>query len=318
MANVNGMGTVFNLPNFAGQLYTATPAVTPFLNLIRGNAVKTDNFQFATGVEYSHQAAAQPAISETASLTAPTAISYVRSQNTNVTQIFQERVSVSYAKQSSGGRLSGVSSSMQGNCAPNELDFQTARALEKMARDVEYTFLNGTYQLAANAGQANKTRGMLAAAGTVIDCENAALTQDFLKAAFKDAYNAGADFTEMVLVCGSDIKQRITDLYGSQWGFALPPTRNIGGINVTQIETDFGMVSVLLSRFMPNGVLLGADISCVRPVEQDVPDKGNFFREELAKTGASEEYQLFGQIGLDHGPAWKHFKIVNIGSGSQS
>lgn len=318
MANVNGMGTVFNLPNFAGQLYTATPAVTPFLNLIRGNAVKTDNFQFATGVEYSHQAAAQPAISETASLTAPTAISYVRSQNTNVTQIFQERVSVSYAKQSSGGRLSGVSSSMQGNCAPNELDFQTARALEKMARDVEYTFLNGTYQLAANAGQANKTRGMLAAAGTVIDCANAALTQDFLKAAFKDAYNAGADFTEMVLVCGSDIKQRITDLYGSQWGFALPPTRNIGGINVTQIETDFGMVSVLLSRFMPNGVLLGADISCVRPVEQDVPDKGNFFREELAKTGASEEYQLFGQIGLDHGPAWKHFKIVNIGSGSQS
>ena len=40
MANVIGTGTVFNLPNFAGQLYSATPAVTPFLNLIRGNAVK--------------------------------------------------------------------------------------------------------------------------------------------------------------------------------------------------------------------------------------------------------------------------------------
>ena len=318
MANVNGTGTVWNLPNFAGQLYSATPAVTPFLNLIRGGAVKTDNFQFATGVEYTHEAAAQPAISETASLTAPTAIAYVRSQNTNVTQIFQERISVSYAKQSSSGRLSGVTSALAGNCAPNELDFQTARALEKIARDVEYTFLNGTYQLAANAGQANKTRGMLAAAGTVVDCENAALTQDFLKTAFKTAYNAGADFTDMVLVCGSDIKQRITDLYGSQWGFALPPTRNIGGVNVTQIETDFGMVSVLLSRFMPDGVLLGADISCVRPVEQDVPDKGNFFREALAKNGASEEYQIFGQIGLDHGPGWKHFKIINIGSGANA
>ncbi|MBQ1617620.1 MAG: hypothetical protein II086_10200 [Ruminococcus sp.] len=68
MANVNGTGTVWNLPNFAGQLYSATPAVTPFLNLIRGGAVKTDNFQFATGVEYTHEAAAQPAISETASL----------------------------------------------------------------------------------------------------------------------------------------------------------------------------------------------------------------------------------------------------------
>ena len=40
MANVNGMGTVFNLPNFAGQLYCASPIVTPFLNLIRGAAVK--------------------------------------------------------------------------------------------------------------------------------------------------------------------------------------------------------------------------------------------------------------------------------------
>lgn len=312
MANVNGIGTVFNLPNYAGQLYTATPAVTPFLNLIRGNAVKTDNFQFATGVEYSHEAASQPAISETASLSAPAAISYVRSQNTNVTQIFHEKVSVTYAKQSSGGRLSGVVGAGDENNAPNELDFQTARALEKIARDIEYTFINGTYQLAANASQANKTRGMLAAAGTVIDCENAELTQDFLKAAFKSAYNAGADFNDMVLVCNSDIKQRITDIYASQWGFALPPTRSIGGVNVTQIETDFGLVSVLLSRFMPAGVLLGADISCVRPVEQDVPDKGNFFREPLSKTGAAEEYQIFGQIGLDHGPAWKHFKITNI------
>lgn len=316
MSNVNGTGTTFNLPNFAGQLYTATPSVTPFLNLIRENAVKTDNFQFSTGAEYSHNAAAQPAISETASLTAPTAISYVLSQNTNVTQIFHERISVSYAKQSSGGRLSGVSSSNEFGSVPNELDFQTARALEKIARDVEYTFINGTYQLASNANEANKTRGMLAAAGTVIDCENAALTQDFLKAAYKGAYDAGADFTDMVLVCGSDIKQRITDIYGSQWGFSLPPVRNIGGINVTQIETDFGQVSVLLSRFIPDDVLLGADISCIRPVEQDVPDKGNFFREPLSKTGACEEYQIFGQIGLDHGPSWKHFKIINIGTDS--
>ena len=53
MSNVNGTGTVFNLPNFAGQIYSSSSIVTPFLNLIRGAAVKTDNFQFATGVEYA-------------------------------------------------------------------------------------------------------------------------------------------------------------------------------------------------------------------------------------------------------------------------
>ena len=312
MSNISATGTVFNLPNFAGQLYSATPSVTPFLNLIREKAVKTDNFQFSTGVEYSHEAASQPAISENASLTAPTAVSYVRSQNTNVTQIFHEKVSVTYAKQSSGGRLSGVSSSLEGNCAPNELDFQTARAIEKIARDVEYTFINGVYQLAANSSQANKTRGMLAAAGTVIDCENAALTQTFLNAAFKTAFDAGADFTDMVLICNSSIKQYLSTIYASQAGFNLPDSRNTGGVNLTSIETDFGPVRILIDRFMPAGVLLGADISCIRPVEQDVLDKGNFFREPLSKTGAAEEYQIFGQIGLDHGPAWKHFKIVNI------
>lgn len=312
MANINGTGTVFNLPNFAGQLYSSTPAVTPFLNLIRGNAVKTDNFQFSTGVEYSHEAAAQPAISESASLIAPSAVSYVRSQNSNVTQIFHERVSVTYAKQSSSGRLSGVTSSLEGNCAPNELDFQTARALEKIARDVEYTFLNGVYQLAGNAAQANKTRGMLEAAGTVIDCNNAVLTQDFLNAAYKTAFDAGADFTDMVLVCNSAVKQCLSAIYASQAGFNLPDSRNVGGVNLMLVETDFGAVRILLDRFMPAGVLLGADISCIRPVEQDVPDKGNFFREPLSKTGAAEEYQIFGQIGLDHGPAWKHFKITNI------
>lgn len=312
MPNVTGTGTVFNLPNYAGQLYTSSPTATPFLNLISGHAVKTDNFQFSTGVEYSHEAAAQPAISETASLTAPTAISYVRSQSTNVTQIFHERVSVSYAKQSNSGRLSGLNTAGAVNDVPNELDFQTAKALEKISCNVEYTFLNGTYQLAAASNQANKTRGILEATGTVIDCEEAALSKAFLNAAYKAAYDAGADFTDMVLICNSGVKQNLTDIYNAQTGFNLPATRTVGGMNLMQIDTDFGTLSIVLSRFIPTDVLLGADISCIRPVEQDVPGKGNFFREPLSKTGAAEEYQIFGQIGLDHGPAWKHFKIINI------
>ena len=313
MANVNGTGTVFNLPNFAGQIYTATPAVTPFLNLIRGNAVKTDNFQFATGVEYAHEAASQPAITEAASQTAPAALSYVRSQNTNVTQIFHEKVSVTYAKQSNSGRLAGITGTGMENDAPNELDFQTARALEKIARDIEHTFINGVYNLAAASNQANKTRGMLAAATTTaIDLQNAALTQTVLNNAYKAAFDAGADFTDMVLICNSTVKQFLSTIYGGQAGFNLPDSRNVGGVNLQTVETDFGVLRIMLNRFMPNNALLGVDVSCVRPVEQDVPDKGNFFREPLSKTGAAEEYQIFGQIGLDHGPSWKHFKITNI------
>lgn len=310
MANITGTGTVWNLPNYAGQLYTSTPAETPFLNMIAANAVMTDNFEFPTGAQYSHETAAQPEITEEGSLTAPEAIGYVRTQSKNVTQIFQEKVSVSYARMANCGRLSGVSSSFNRDAVPDELEFQTTRALEKIARDIEYTFINGVYQLSDSANVANRTRGMLSACQTAVDAQGAALTKTMLNGAFKSAFNAGATFTNMVIFCGSDIKQAITAAYSDQLGLNLSTTA--GGANIMQIETDFGPVSVVISRYMPEGTLLGADVSCIRPVEQEVPGKGNFFREQLSKTGAAEEYQIFGQIGLDHGPEWKHFKITGI------
>lgn len=315
MPNVNATGTVWNLPNFAGQLYSASPTETPFFSRIAGKAVKTNNFQFPVGVEYAHETAAQPAISETASTTAPTAISYVRTQSDNVTQIFHEKISVTYAKMSNAGRLSGINTAGAFNSAPTELEFQTARALEKIARDIEYTFINGVYALSASSTTPNKTRGILAACGTAADCGGSALSKATLNSIYKSAYDAGATFSDMILMCNSDVKQQLTDIYSSQWGYATPPTRTEGGVNIMQIDTDFGVLSIMLNRFMPAGVLCGVDISCCRPVEQDTPDKGNFFREALSKTGAAEEYQIFGQIGLDHGPTWKHFKITNIGAG---
>ena len=85
-----------------------------------------------------------------------------------------------------------------------------------------------------------------------------------------------------------------------------PTDRNIGGTNIKQIETDFGNIGIALNRFMPQTAVLAVEMSAVRPVFQPVPGKGNFFYEELAKTGASEKGQIFGQISaflrLHHRP----------------
>jgi hypothetical protein len=53
-------------------------------------------------------------------------------------------------------------------------------------------------------------------------------------------------------------------------------------------------------------------MSMIRPVTQPTPGKGNFFYEELAKTGAAEQGQVFGMFGLDHGPAFAHGKITGL------
>lgn len=55
-----------------------------------------------------------------------------------------------------------------------------------------------------------------------------------------------------------------------------------------------------------------ADVAQIAPVFQPVPGKGNFFEEELAKNGASDRIQIYGQIGLAHAPAFLHGAITGL------
>jgi len=50
----------------------------------------------------------------------------------------------------------------------------------------------------------------------------------------------------------------------------------------------------------------------VSPVFQPVPGKGNFFFEDLSKTGASESGMLYGKFGLDAGPSFAIGKLTGL------
>jgi len=305
MANV-AAGTVWNLPNYIGEIFTASRLETPLLNIMGGlnGLMQTDNFQFAVEQNYSHETAAQPAITETASLTAPTAISYVRSQVTNVCQIFQEQVSVSYERLAGQGRLSGINTQNSSNPVQDEIDFQTGVALEKIARDMEYTILQGVYQAATASNVANKSRGLIAAAGQTNAAAGATLSKLLIDAILKDLYDNGARYANPVMIMNSFNKQQLSNVYGY-----APTDRTIGGVNIQAIETDFGLVGTILDPFQPAGtVTVVTDVARLSVVTQPVPNKGNLFLEPLAKTGAGEELQLFGKMGVDHGPA------ANIGT----
>jgi len=312
MPNV-AAGTIWNLPNYAGLLFTASPLRTPFLSMIgglSGGGLQTENFEFPTDSEYAHNAASQPSITETASLTAPTAISYVRTQNKNVTQIFQEQVSISYVKMSNQGRMSSINTAGANNPVVSEKDWQIAKAMEKIARDAEYSFINGVYQIATNAAVANQTRGILAAAvvgGSTVAAGAATLTKAMIDSVLLAMAGAGALFKNIVLFCNGFQKQQVSNVYG----FA-PMDRNIGGLNVKQIETDFCQVAVQYDPFMPTDTIVFVDVALCAPVFQPVPGKGNFFYEALSKSGAAEAGQVFGQLGLAYGPAWAHGSITGL------
>ena len=312
---VTGLGTTWNLPNYAGELFTADPTQTPLLSMIGGltGGKQTKNFEFPTAVLFDYPDAKQPEITEEASAKAPTASAIARKQESNVIQIHQEVIDLTYFKQSNSGRFSGINGSNQTNPI-DEKAWQIQQKLIKIARDVEFSFINGKYQKATAANVANKTRGMLELAATVstVDASSGKLTTNMIKALMLEMADNGAYFNNMVLFAGAKQKQKITDLYEKQLGYNQGAPRNIGGMNITEIETDFCKLGIVWDRFMPDDSILIADVAHIAPVFQEVEGKGVLFEEELAKIGASDRIQIYGQIGLAHGPAFLHGAITNL------
>lgn len=313
---VSGLGTTWNLPNYAGELFTADTSQTPFLTMAGGltGGMMTDNFEFPTAILYDLPDAAQPNISEQASATAPAASHVDRKQESNVVQIHQEVIDLTYAKMSNSGRMSGLNTAGQQANPAYEEDWQINQKLIKIARDVEFSFIQGTYNKAGDGSQANKTRSMIELAKTSSHIEGGSklLTVDMMKELFLEMATNGAYFDNMVLFCGAFQKQLITTLYEKQLGYNTGAPRNVGGMNVTELETDFCKMGIVWDRFMPDDAILVADMAHVAPVFQEVPGKGVLFVEDLAKVGASDRKQIYGQIGLDHGPAFLHGVITGL------
>ncbi|MCD8209165.1 MAG: DUF5309 domain-containing protein [Bacteroidales bacterium] len=319
MAEVTGVGTTWNLPNYAGDLFTAAPTQTPFLSMIGGltsGGMQTENYEFPTGVIYDLPAASQPDISESASTKAPESVLIARDQETNVVQIHHETIDLTYAKLSNMGRLSGVNTANVSANPQDEEAWQIQQKLIKIARDVEYSFLQGKYQKATSADVSNKTRGMIelcsSDAGTHVDAGGSVLTIDLLQELYRDMADNGAVFQNMVMFCGSYNKQMLTNIYAALYGFNTPATRNVGGYNIQSVVTDFCDLGIVWDPFMPDDTILLADMAQIAPVFQPVPQKGNFFVEPLAKEGATNASQIYGQIGLAHGPAFLHGVITGL------
>jgi hypothetical protein len=309
MGAVSGLGDSYDLPNYVGELFNVTPNDTPFLSAIGGmtggKSVTSKQFTWQT---VDNATAAQTVVVEGADATFA---ERSRSEVTNVTQIMQYGVHVSYTKQAATGNLSGES--ILGNQpVQDELAFQLDMAMKRAARDIEFSFLQGTYVADTDVSTARKTRGMLAAITTN---ERAAaggqLAQGDVNTVLKAMADSGAPFEQPVMFANAYQKQKLSSIYSSALSLA-PRDRNIGGVNITTIETDFGEIGIVYDRHMPADDIIIADLAFCKPVFLDIPGKGHFFAEPLAQTGSAYKFQIYGEIGLEYGPEQFHGKITNL------
>lgn len=313
--------TSFAVPNYSGMLFVKGNARTPFSTLIGATPLITNHVEFTCGQFWTAKTGVQPAISETASLTAPAAAVTTREQKTNVTQIFHYAVDVSYAKSSNMGTLSGINVADQQANPQSELDFQVAATMAQAAADIEYTFVNGVYSKATTDATINKTCGIVnaietnvvsATTGTGSDQVVSSLTWDLVTEALAkihkqggviNDYVLGVDATSMIQLNKAAIDNKMT---------IVPESRNVNGIALSTIVTPLGNVALALIDSLPAGTAIIFNPAMMHPVFQPVPGKGNFFLEPLSRVGASDKYQIFGQAGLDYGMEFLSAKITGI------
>lgn len=392
MAGITGMGTTFNLPNYHGELFALSREDTPFLSAIGGlsSGGQTDAAEFEWQ-GYDLRSRAQNTKLEGAD--APTAQERVRSNFTNVCQIHQEKVSVSYTKQASVGQYAGANIGGTPNPVQDELGWQVTQTIKEIAGDVNWSFINGVYHKPADNTTARKTRGLLQAAttntvdkgtntasGATTDAATDSVTPVAAHSlavndkvvftrvgdsgltigeiyyvqsvsttvSFKVATTQGGAVVQLVnstanvdyhslwttdltvahvntfaktiydngglrnglgtFVAGSTQVLALTEAYANAYAKANPfiEGNSIGGVKVDQVLTPFGRLNIMLDTDMPDDSIALASLDQIRPVFMNIPGKGVFFEEELAKTGASENVQLYGEIGLDYGSQIAH------------
>jgi hypothetical protein len=391
MSGTTGLGTTYSLPNYTGELIGLTRAETPLLSasggLTGGKQATSTEFEWQT---YDLGNPGQPEVLEGA--TAPTAKARVRANVTNVVQIHQEKVSLSYSKLAAYGQKAGTNNAAQ-NPITDEESWQVEQTLKQMARDVEYSFINGSYQKPSDNSTGRKTRGLLAAITTNLQAKATSTVTGLSAAtdtvtetatglsngdqiiftsvgasttlvvgriyyvvskstnAFKVAATSGgsaitigsatvayrvpwtttlttshvddilqltwdnggvSDQSQATLLVNSSQKRAISAAYASAYGKFMETSRTVGGVAVDSIVTDFGIVNVMLSRYMPQDAIAVVTMGEIAPVFLEVPGKGHFFAEPLAKTGASDDVQLYGEVGLEYGAETHHGLVTGL------
>lgn len=320
--------TSYDLPNYVDELFDLMPQVTPFFSAIGGEngGREVHSRDFVWEVEDGEAASATAQQFENASVTG----SLVPRQPVhNVVEIHQEAVKFGYTAQAVTGQL--------GTSAPNSslgvvlgdqpitdpMQHQINKKINKIKRDLNMSFLQGTFEQGestnAASGKERRTRGMIQAVAThAVNYTTGSYSKikdalnDLLLDMASPTYEANTAVFQMpILIMNPKHRITISSEYSSS-GALAPRDRKVGGVAIDTLVTDFGDFGIMSDRYMPAGTILVADLSVIRPVFLPIPGKGVFFVEPLAKTGATDQAQIYGEIGLEYGPETYHGKITNI------
>lgn len=173
-----------------------------------------------------------------------------------------------------------------------------------------------SFKIAATKGGAAITVGT--ATVSFYGCKAATLvTPDLVGALLQSAFDNGGISEQgmATLFVPSGQKRMVSKAYATAYSSTsgvLAGSRDVGGVSMNTIITDFGTLNIAVDRQLPADALAVVSMEQVMPVFLSVPGKGVLFEEQLAKTGASDKSQIYGEIGLKYGNQAAHGVIRGL------
>ncbi|WP_195509664.1 SU10 major capsid protein [Clostridium tyrobutyricum] len=198
----------------------------------------------------------------------------------NFCEIFKKAVSVSGTAQASS--VTGIA------------DMYTSEMADRLVElkvNLEKALTNGV----KNDGSASPFKRRMDGIFNFVDAgnkiTNASLTEDEFKATVKKLWDNGLGSNGYVCLANADLKEVIDGFYQTQYNYNAP--QGEFGLVANSINTNYGNVSLMLDRHIPESTLIVFDPNYVRLGFLRTP-----FSEVLAKTGDNVKGQVLAEATI--------------------
>jgi hypothetical protein len=357
-----------NINNFTGELFKVGGQRTPLLSAVGGlNGGKTLNSTFwQVQVEDNATISSEPTKGQEGS-TPTEYLGRDRAAYTYVTQIFHKGVQMTYtalastqnqnpfdlsanianASDGDGTTTAGDKLALFGGSpVADEFAFQMEKAMEKVAREVEWFAFNGSFSDGANVTPGSGTREMYGVDVWITLNKNASnsaavnplggncyyndtvgdgsgttqvLSFDAIAGAMKRMYDNHAPMSNPVLcVSPKQLLDLNTELLAGNVGITgaiIPRDRNVAGIDIDTVVTPFGSIGLMVidPNILPANTAFILDLAYIQPVFTNIPGYGTVFVRDIDQdANARIGKAIYMEMGFEFGPPSYHCKIQAV------
>jgi hypothetical protein len=314
MAKTSATAQTYNDTNVIGQILSigSTRNTGQFFAAIGGlNGVRRVKSQsFDMGSYYSLDNAAQTVISENTSLSAGTPRFYARTTKQNVVQISKYDIAVSDLREDATQQV--VATEHLGDLVEtSEFDRAASNSMDQMRADWEFTCLQGTYVARSAVGTNVASGGLLDStigiSTNTVNASSAALDITMIEELLETMAESGAPMVNPAIVTPPGYLNDISNLYG----FA-PQDRNVGGVAIKQVYSDFGEIGVIWTNAAKANNIIICDLAFCRPVVMPYKGGTDIRMKEYEDGASAQKGYIEGRIGVDFFHESYHGKIYGI------